>query len=368
MNWLSNFIRPKISSLVGNKKDVPDNLWKQCPSCEGMLFHRDLEEKNNVCYHCNHHFAIPVKKRLELLFDGGQYETVDVRKVKVDPLRFKDRRRYTDRLKDSQGKTGRDDAFIVAEGQIKGQNIVVMAFDFSFMGGSMGAAVGEALVAGAERAVEKKAAYMVVPSSGGARMQEGMLSLMQMPRSIVAVDMVKDAKLPYIVLLTNPTTGGVSASFAMLGDIHISEPGAMIGFAGKRVIQETIREDLPEGFQTAEYLVDHGMVDMVVERDQLPDTIGRILDLVANKAKPYSPKRGKKDSAPAESKGASTGKSQAKTIDKKAAAAGVVAKKDTVKVKAKPVSADSLSLPEGGVNDAVEGEEKSTKKSKTAAS
>lgn len=284
MNWLTNIIRPKIRSVMP-QKDVPENLWHKCPSCEGMLFHRDLEENINVCYHCNHHMRIPVEQRLELLFDGGEFEKISVPEVTYDPLKFKDRKKYTDRLKDTRSKTQKEDAIMVTKGKIGSMPVVIAAFDFSFMGGSMGAAVGEGVVKGAEIAVKEKAAFIVIPSSGGARMQEGMISLMQMPRTIVATKRVKEAGLPYIVLLADPTTGGVSASFAMTGDIHIAEPGCTIGFAGKRVIQETIREELPEGFQTAEYLREHGMIDMVVQRTELHDTIARILDLLFNKKK-----------------------------------------------------------------------------------
>jgi acetyl-CoA carboxylase carboxyl transferase subunit beta len=291
MNWLSNFIRPKIRSLVGAQKDVPENLWHKCPSCENMVFHRELAENQNVCHHCNFHLAISAEQRLEILFDGGKYTRHDNKSVPADPLKFKDRKKYADRLKESRAKTKEDDAIIIASGEIGGNEIVVALFNFKFMGGSMGAAVGEGIVTGAEIAVKTKSAFMVVPASGGARMQEGAISLMQMPRTIIAVNRVKKARLPYIVLLTNPTTGGVSASFAMLGDIHIAEPGATIGFAGKRVIQETIREELPDDFQTAEYLLEHGMVDMVVARSQLNETIGRILGLLMEtKATPPKPK------------------------------------------------------------------------------
>lgn len=286
MNWLSDFIRPKMTSLVVNQKEVPDNLWSKCPSCEGMLFHRDLEASFNVCTHCGHHLKMSVTDRLAILFDGGEYKTIRLPKVPVDPLKFKDQKKYTDRLKASQTKTGRDDAIIVAQGSVKGQDMVVAAFDFAFMGGSMGTAVGEGIVKGAERALEKKLPFMVIPSSGGARMQEGVLSLMQMPRSIVATSRLKRAGLPYFVLLTDPTTGGVSASFAMVGDVHIAEPGATIGFAGKRVIQETIREELPDDFQTAEYLLEHGMVDMVVPRKDQAMTIARLIALLMNRPLP----------------------------------------------------------------------------------
>jgi acetyl-CoA carboxylase carboxyl transferase subunit beta len=285
MNWLTNFIRPRIRSIVGEQKDVPDNLWQKCDSCDGMLFHKELKANLNVCYHCGNHLALPVKDRLELLFDNGQYARVSVPAVPLDPLKFKDSKKYVDRLKASQTKTKENDAIIVGKGTIGGQNAVIAAFDFAFMGGSMGTGVGEGIVKAAETAVAENAALIVIPSSGGARMQEGALSLMQMPRTIIAVDMVKEEGLPYIVLLTNPTTGGVSASFAMVGDVHISEPGAMIGFAGRRVIEETVRETLPKEFQTAEYLRDHGMVDIVSPRTELKATIARLLDLLMDKTK-----------------------------------------------------------------------------------
>lgn len=293
MNWLTNFIRPKIRSIV-EPKEVPDNLWQKCPSCEGMLFHRDLAENMNVCSHCGHHLKISVFERLDIMFDDAKYKKVSLPSVSHDPLKFKDRKRYADRLRDTRQKTGRDDAIFVASGKMNGLSTVIAAFDFSFMGGSMGAAVGEGLVTAAEAAVKENAALIVIPASGGARMQEGLISLVQMPRSIVAVEKVKNAGLPYIVLLTDPTTGGVSASFAMVGDIHIAEPGCMIGFAGKRVIQETIREELPDDFQTAEYLVDHGMVDMVVPREEMKDTIGQILDLLMTPERKMTTKNGGK--------------------------------------------------------------------------
>lgn len=284
-NWLSNFIRPKIRSIVG-QKEVPDNLWQKCPSCEGMLFNRDLTDNLNVCYHCGHHLKITVRDRLKLLFDDSKFVELAVPSVPADPLKFRDKKKYSDRLKDSIAKTHRNDAIFVAQGTIGGQNTIIAAFDFEFMGGSMGTAVGEGIVRAAEVATQKKAALIAIPASGGARMQEGILSLIQMPRTTIAVQMMKDAGLPYIVLLTDPTTGGVSASFAMLGDIHIAEPGAMIGFAGKRVIEETIREQLPAGFQTAEYLLEHGMVDLVVARKELKDTIAKLLDVLMKKDKP----------------------------------------------------------------------------------
>jgi acetyl-CoA carboxylase carboxyl transferase subunit beta len=279
MNWLTNFVRPKIRALY-TRKDVPDNLWHKCPSCEAMIFHRDLEEHLHVCQHCGHHMRLDPPRRLAMLFDDGAYQTIELPKVLVDPLKFRDTKRYTDRLKEAQSKTGRADAIMVAHGSMGGLPVVVAAFDFGFMGGSMGMAVGEGLVAAARLAVLQEAPLIVVPASGGARMQEGILSLMQMPRTVIAVEQVKEKGLPYVVILTDPTTGGVTASFAMLGDVHIAEPGAQIGFAGQRVIEGTVRETLPEGFQRAEYLLDHGMVDMVVHRKDLRTTLVRILDLL----------------------------------------------------------------------------------------
>lgn len=279
MNWISDYVRPRIRSLIA-KQDVPENLWEKCTACGQMIFHRELEANLRVCTACGHHMRIPAKRRLELLFDEGAYQTIELPETPADPLRFRDRERYTDRLKKARSKTGRQDAILVAHGTIGGNKAVVACFDFAFMGGSMGIAVGEGLVAAAKLAVFQEAALIAVPASGGARMQEGILSLMQMPRSTIAVEQVKEAGLPYVVLLTDPTTGGVSASFAMLGDIHVSEPGAVIGFAGQRVIEETIREQLPEGFQRAEYLRDHGMVDMVVPRRELNETLGRVLSLL----------------------------------------------------------------------------------------
>jgi acetyl-CoA carboxylase carboxyl transferase subunit beta len=280
MNWLTNFVRPKIRALVGEKKDIPDNLWEKCPGCSAMLFRRELEENLYVCHHCNHHLKLDPVKRLESLFDDGNFKYVDVPKVLTDPLKFRDQKRYADRLKDAQNKTKRQDAIIVGEGTVTNVKTVIVVFDFGFMGGSMGMGVGEAIVTAAKRAVATKSALVVLPASGGARMQEGALSLMQMPRSIIAANQVKDAGLPFIVVLTDPTTGGVTASFAMVGDIHIAEQGAQIGFAGARVIESTIRETLPPGFQRAEYLMEHGMVDIVVERKDLRDTLGRILRLL----------------------------------------------------------------------------------------
>jgi len=279
MNWLTNYVLPKIRALT--RKDVPDNLWKKCPGCEQMLFHRELAVNLAVCHHCGHHFRIGSQARFTMLFDDGAFEKLELPKVAADPLRFRDRKRYTERLREGQTALGAgSDAVALAEGRIGGIRAVVAAFDFEFMGGSMGVAVGEGLIAAAHRAVVNEAALIVVPASGGARMQEGILSLMQMPRTILAADLVKEAGLPYLVLLTDPTTGGVSASFAMLGDITLAEPGAVIGFAGARVIEETIREKLPEQFQRAEYLYEHGMVDQVVPRAELHATLARLLSLL----------------------------------------------------------------------------------------
>lgn len=322
MNWLTNIIRPKIRSLVQHQKEIPDNLWQKCPSCEGMLFNRDLAENMQVCYHCGHHLKIAVEDRLGLIFDEGNWDEVRLSRVAQDPLKFKDRKKYADRLKEAQAKARRDDGIIVAKGTVGGIPLVVAAFDFDFMGGSMGIAVGEGIVRAAEEAVKTGAALLAIPSSGGARMQEGALSLMQMPRTTIAVEMVKEAGLPYFVLLTDPTTGGVSASFAMLGDIHIAEPGCMIGFAGKRVIQETIREDLPPGFQTAEYLMEHGMVDMVVSRKEMRATLSRLLTLILKPG--FKARDGKSGKS-----GGSTVRGEIKTsIRNAASAARTVASKD----------------------------------------
>ncbi|SDG30540.1 acetyl-CoA carboxylase carboxyltransferase subunit alpha [Limimonas halophila] len=278
MSWISNYVRPKFRALV-TRSDIPENLWEKCDSCGQMIFHRDLANNLRVCTHCGHHMRIGARKRLELLFDDGEYVAEPLPETVTDPLRFRDRKRYSERLRESRNKTEESEAIIVAHGTVNGYPLVVAAFNFAFMGGSMGVAVGESLVMAARLAVDKGAPLLAIPASGGARMQEGILSLMQMPRTTIAVDMVKEAGLPYLVLLTDPTTGGVTASFAMLGDINLAEPGATIGFAGARVIEETIRQKLPDGFQRAEYLRDHGMVDMVVDRREMGATLGQLIDL-----------------------------------------------------------------------------------------
>src|SRR5215472_16268529 len=288
MSWLTNFVLPKIRAAVG-RKTVPDNLWHKCPGCEQMLFYRELEANLHVCRNCGHHLRIGAERRLKLMFDDGAFTRIELPRAPVDPLRFRDRRRYTDRLKEGQAEFGpHSDAVAVAHGRIGGVPAVVAAFEFSFMGGSMGVAAGEAILAAAKLAVLQEAALIVVPASGGARMQEGVLSLVQMPRTIIAAEMVKEAGLPYIVVLTDPTTGGVSASFAMVGDITLAEPRAVIGFAGARVIEETIHEKLPDGFQRAEYLLEHGMVDQVVPRAELHATLGRILGLLLRNPQPHA--------------------------------------------------------------------------------
>ncbi len=287
MNWLTNFVLPKIRAVKETvvKKEVPENLWTKCGNCGQMLFSRDLEANLHVCGTCGFHLRLDPEARLTLLFDDGKFTTIELPKAANDPLRFRDVKRYGDRLKEAHAKHGAGrDAVIVAHGAIAGLPAVIACFDFAFMGGSMGIAVGEALLSAGRLAVLQGAALIVVPASGGARMQEGILSLMQMPRTTLAVEMVKDVGLPYIVLLTHPTTGGVSASFAMLGDITLAEPGAVIGFAGARVIEETIREKLPEGFQRSEYLLEHGMVDMVVPRKELKETLARIVRLLMSPA------------------------------------------------------------------------------------
>jgi acetyl-CoA carboxylase carboxyl transferase subunit beta len=288
MSWINNYVRPRLQALV-RTKDVPENLWDKCPGCGQMIFHRELEAAMRVCPHCGQHMRLPAARRLELLFDDGSYQRIELSTGELDPLKFRDRKRYSDRLKESHSKTGETDAIIVAHGKLGGMDAVIAVFNFEFMAGSMGVAVGNGLVAAARLAVLQDAPLIVVSASGGARMQEGILSLMQMPRSIIAVDEVKEAGLPYIVVLTDPTTGGVSASFAMLGDIAIAEPGTVIGFAGARVIEETIREKLPEGFQRAEYLLDHGMVDIVVHRHKLRETVARLCRLLMKMPPPNHP-------------------------------------------------------------------------------
>jgi acetyl-CoA carboxylase carboxyl transferase subunit beta len=297
MNWISDWALPKIQGLF--KREAPENLWHNCPSCQQMIFHRDLEKALRVCSHCGHHMRLGAAQRLEATLDPG-FSRIELPKAPADPLRFRDQRRYADRLRESQTKTSMDDAVAVAHGTINGQRAVVAAFEFAFMGGSMGAGVGEAIVTAAKLAVLQDAPLIVFTASGGARMQEGAISLMQMPRTVIATRMVKEAGLPFITVLCDPTTGGVTASFAMLGDIQIAEPGAMIGFAGARVIEQTVREKLPEGFQRAEYLLEHGILDMVVKRGEMRETLARVISLLREPLLARSDEEAEAAAAPAE--------------------------------------------------------------------
>ena len=279
MNWITNYVRPKINSMLG-RRDMPENLWIKDPESGEMVFHKELEENQYVIPSSGHHMKISAKDRLKFFMDDGAYTMLENPKVAVDPLRFRDEKRYIDRLRDAKSKTGLEDAIVNARGTIEGLPVMVVVQDFSFMGGSLGMAAGDAIIHAFETAVAERRPVVLFAASGGARMQEGILSLMQLPRTTVAVERLKEAGLPYIVVLTNPTTGGVTASYAMLGDIHIAEPGALIGFAGPRVIEQTIREKLPEGFQRAEYLMEHGMVDVVVSRLDMKATVARLLKIL----------------------------------------------------------------------------------------
>ena len=279
MNWINNVVRPKIRG-IWQKSDTPDDLWVKCPQSGQMVFYKDLEANQFVVPGSNFHMRMAAQTRLKSIFDDGEYEKVEVAGVPLDPLKFRDEKRYTDRLKTARDQTSLDDAVVVGEGMLEDLPVVAAVQDFKFMGGSLGMAAGEAVVTGMLRAVELKSPFVMFAASGGARMQEGILSLMQMPRTTVAIQKLRDANLPYIVVLTHPTTGGVTASYAMLGDVHIAEPGALIGFAGPRVIEQTIREQLPEGFQRAEYLLEHGMVDMVVHRHKMRETLARLCRLL----------------------------------------------------------------------------------------
>tara|TARA_A100001015_G_C14845106_1_gene654120 strand:+ start:75 stop:932 length:858 start_codon:yes stop_codon:yes gene_type:complete len=284
MNWLTKSVLPKIKAFVNNK-EVKENLWIKCSSCEQMIFSKDLYENLNICTTCNFHMPFYPKERLKFLLDDNSLELIDYSCDNQDILNFKDVKKYSERLKVSKAKTKQDDCIYLVKGRINKFPVVIAAFDFRFMGGSMGKSVGNAFIQGVKIAVDQKCAFITIPSSGGARMQEGIISLMQMPKTIAALQIIEDAKLPHIVILTNPTTGGVTASFAMLGDIHIAEPGSTIGFAGKRVIEETVKEKLPEKFQTAEYLLEHGMVDIVADRHQQRGIISNILDITLSKYK-----------------------------------------------------------------------------------
>ncbi|MCA0431735.1 MAG: acetyl-CoA carboxylase, carboxyltransferase subunit beta [Proteobacteria bacterium] len=276
MNWIKNFIRPKIKSLLGQKRETPENMWIKDPESGQMVFYRDLESNQFVFPGSNHHHRMPAQARMEATFDGGTWEAIAFPSVSTDPLKFRDERRYVDRLKEAKTKTEAEDSIRAGFGKVDGLDMVVMVQDMAFIGGSLGMAAGDAIIAAMRQALARKCPCVIFVASGGARMQEGILSLMQLPRTTIAVQDLRAARLPYIVVLTNPTTGGVTASYAMLGDVHLAEPNALIGFAGQRVIEQTIREKLPEGFQRAEYLRQHGMVDMVVHRHQMKATIGNI--------------------------------------------------------------------------------------------
>ncbi len=282
MNWLTNFVKPKLKAIK-SKILKKENLWVKCPACSQMNFHKDLQEKLYLCSNCDAHLSMPINDRLISIYDDGLYEKKKIPDVLEDPLSFKDKMKYTDRLKIARKKTSNRDAILVVNGKINNINLVTAAMDFSFMGGSMGMQVGEGIVLASQLAKELKSPLLIIASSGGARMQEGILSLMQMPRTVAAIEIFKETKLPYIVLFTNPVTGGVSASFTMLGDILIAEPGALIGFAGPRVIKKTVNENLPEGFQKSEYLLEHGMMDLIVNRNEFKEKLQNILKHLVGK-------------------------------------------------------------------------------------
>lgn len=281
MNWISNVVPPKIRSFL--RRETPENLWVKCPESGELIFHKDLESNLYVVPGSGYHMRMPTKARFDMLFDDASYDDLPTPEVPLDPLKFRDVKRYTDRLKENRLKTGANDAVRVCTGRLEGRGITAAVQDFEFLGGSLGMAAGEAIITGIMHAIERQTPFVIFTASGGARMQEGIFSLMQMPRTTIAVQRLRAAKLPYIVVLTNPTTGGVTASYAMLGDIHIAEPGAVIGFAGARVIEQTIRERLPEGFQRAEYLQEHGMVDMVVRRHDMRATLARVCSLLMHR-------------------------------------------------------------------------------------
>ncbi len=282
MNWISNYVRPKINAIF-SKKDTPENLWQKCPKCGLMLFHREIKDALSVCNGCGHHMLISPNERLLNLFDGGIYSKIDIDDVIEDPLNFKDTKKYTDRIKETRKKTGEKDAMVLSVGDIGRLKVTVAVQNFLFMGGSMGMSVGNSIIAGVNNSLKFKTPFVLFAAAGGARMQESILSLMQMPRSIVAIQSLKEARLPYIVVLTNPTTGGVTASYAMLGDITIAEPNALICFAGPRVIEQTIGEKLPDGFQKSEYLLEHGMIDMVTSRDKIREKLILLLHILLKK-------------------------------------------------------------------------------------
>ena len=302
MNWIKNFVRPKIRNFLGARREVAENMWVKDPDSGQMVFYRELEANQFVVPTSDFHMRMPPEARLKQIFDAGRYDEIACPAVPVDPLKFRDQRRYSDRLKEARAKAERDDAVVAGIGTLDDLRVVVAVQDFAFLGGSLGMAAGEAMITAMGVAVEQRCPFILFVSSGGARMQEGILSLMQMPRTITAVQDLREARLPYIVVLANPTTGGVTASYAMLGDVHIAEPGALIGFAGPRVIEQTIREKLPEGFQRAEFLLAHGMVDMVVHRHQMRETLSRLLRLLSRQP-PFRPLPAAEAEEPAEEPG-----------------------------------------------------------------
>lgn len=279
MNWITDFVKPKLG-IFSKRNEIPDNLWVKCDACDNMIFHRALQESFHVCTHCGHHMQFGVDAYLKLLFDEGIYQEIPVPDVPLDPLKFKDSKKYVDRMKQYRQQTKRQDAAMMGMGMINMKQAVVFVMDFAFMGGSMGMAVGASFVAAVQQAIRFNVPFIAITRSGGARMQEAVLSLMQMPRTVAAIELLKEKRIPYLVVLASPTFGGVTASFAMLGDIHIAEPGALIGFTGRRVIEQTIRQKLPDDFQTAEYQLDHGMVDMIVPRKDLKSTLSKIIGII----------------------------------------------------------------------------------------
>lgn len=282
MNWISNFVKPKINAMF-SRRETPDNLWTKCDNCGTMLFHRELLEAQNVCSECNHHMYISPRQRFSSLYDGGLFTEIKMIEPSEDPLQFRDKKKYVDRIRDARKKTGESEAMIVTEGNLGRMKVIIAGQDFKFMGGSMGRSVGNAIISGITRAVKIKSPFILFSAAGGARMQESIFSLLQMPRTIAAVEMLKDAGLPYLVILTNPTTGGVTASYAMIGDIQIAEPNALICFAGPRVIEQTIREKLPEGFQRSEYLLEHGMLDIVLHRTEIREELIKMIHILMKK-------------------------------------------------------------------------------------
>ncbi len=299
MNWIKNFVRPKIRGILGSRRDVPENMWIKCPETGEMVFYKDLEANQFVIPGSGHHMRMAPEVRLKHTFDNGEYTEIELPDVATDPLKFRDERKYGDRLKEARAKTSRRDAIVAAHGTVDGLDTMVVVQDFAFMGGSLGMAAGEGIVTAMFEAADRHMPLVLYAASGGARMQEGILSLMQLPRTTVGVQRLREAGLPYIVVLTHPTTGGVTASYAMLGDVHIAEPGALIGFAGPRVIEQTIREKLPEGFQRSEYLLDHGMVDMVVHRHELRATLSRLLHILMKQPAPVARQKTAPEQLPA---------------------------------------------------------------------